>query len=158
MKNIFPRKMIIGVAVVFGYAPELFGSMPDLRSKVWIDVHPACGYSSTSDVDDCWAIYAALNSETLRIVGISTVFGNESLNVTDMLARQFISRLKGPTFETRIYRGSGIGISKGAQNNIAAVEALAAAPSRNKERPVLRMPFYSELRRPGSFKTHNQIP
>ncbi len=71
MKNIFKREMIILVAVVLGYAPELFGSMPGLRLQVWVDTDPACGYSSTSDVDDCWAIYAVLNSATLRIVGIS---------------------------------------------------------------------------------------
>lgn len=132
MKNKFTREMIILVAVVLGYAPELFGSMPDMRLQAWIDTDPACGYSSTSDVDDCWAIYTALNSETLRIVGISTVFGNETLNITDAVARQFISRLKGPAFVNRIYRGAGIGISKGTQNKIAAVEALAAALQKHR--------------------------
>lgn len=44
--------------------------------SIWIDADPACGLGQTDDVDDCWAIIAAVRSTNLRIVGLSTVFGN----------------------------------------------------------------------------------
>ncbi len=43
---------------------------------VWIDADPACGLGMTDDVDDCWAIIAAIRSSSLHVVGVSTVFGN----------------------------------------------------------------------------------
>jgi pyrimidine-specific ribonucleoside hydrolase len=45
-------------------------------SPVWIDADPACGLGMTDDVDDCWAIIAAIRSSSLHVVGVSTVFGN----------------------------------------------------------------------------------
>lgn len=44
--------------------------------SVWIDADPACGLGKTDDVDDCWAILAAIRSSSLHVVGVSTVFGN----------------------------------------------------------------------------------
>lgn len=46
---------------------------------VWVDTDPACTMESTHDVDDCWAIIAALRSNALNVVGLSTVFGNTSI-------------------------------------------------------------------------------
>lgn len=44
--------------------------------SIWIDADPTCGLSQTDDVDDCWAIIAAVRSTDVRVVGLSTVFGN----------------------------------------------------------------------------------
>jgi pyrimidine-specific ribonucleoside hydrolase len=44
--------------------------------SVWIDADPACDLGMTDDVDDCWAIIAAIRSSSLHVVGVSTVFGN----------------------------------------------------------------------------------
>lgn len=51
---------------------------PVLASEraVWIDADPSCAIGPTHDVDDCWAIIAALRADSLQIIGLSTVFGN----------------------------------------------------------------------------------
>ncbi len=54
---------------------------------VWIDTDPACTLESTQDVDDCWAILAALRSNELNVIGLSTVFGNSSIKDTTQSAR-----------------------------------------------------------------------
>ncbi|MFO0697852.1 MAG: nucleoside hydrolase [Nitrospira sp.] len=46
---------------------------------IWIDTDPACTMEFTHDVDDCWAIVTALRSNALNVVGLSTVFGNTSI-------------------------------------------------------------------------------
>ena len=76
MKKKINRLMIILVAAITGYAPEIFGSMPELGTPVWIDTDPACGLNATDDVDDCWALLAAFKSPEIVVRGISTVFGN----------------------------------------------------------------------------------
>ncbi len=38
--------------------------------SVWIDTDPACGFSASSDVDDCLALVMALNSPELNIRGV----------------------------------------------------------------------------------------
>ncbi len=43
------------------------------RLPIWIDTDPASGEGETDDVDDCWALIAALRSPELDIRGISTV-------------------------------------------------------------------------------------
>jgi hypothetical protein len=43
---------------------------------VWIDTDAACGKGRMDDVDDCWALGAALRSPELAIRGVSTTFGN----------------------------------------------------------------------------------
>lgn len=49
------------------------------EQTIWIDSDPACTMESTHDVDDCWAIVTALRSNALNVVGLSTVFGNTSI-------------------------------------------------------------------------------
>jgi inosine-uridine nucleoside N-ribohydrolase len=63
--------------------------------RVWIDADPACGHCRVfrSDPDDCLAIRSLLRAPNIRVVGISTVFGNAELEVTDRIARDFGRRL-----------------------------------------------------------------
>ncbi len=58
------------------------------QHAVWIDTDPACGHSSSSDVDDCLALVMALNSPELSIRGVSTVYGNEDLEVSQNILRE----------------------------------------------------------------------
>jgi purine nucleosidase len=44
--------------------------------RVWIDTDAACGLSATTDVDDCLALLAFARNRDVRIVGLSTTFGN----------------------------------------------------------------------------------
>ena len=64
-------------------------SYPTLAGErtIWIDTDPACIMESTHDVDDCWAIVAALRSKALNVVGLSTVFGNTSIEQATESAR-----------------------------------------------------------------------
>ena len=90
------------------------------RMPVWIDADPACGLRPTDDVDDCWAILYAIKSRKLDIVGISTVFGNVSI---DEAHRTLSSLLEMPASDGEktpvIYKGSGVEISETADDNSA---------------------------------------
>ena len=61
-------------------------------TAVWIDTDPACGAGPHSDVDDCFALLYALRSAELRIVGVSTVFGNTSLRTTNETLRRLLDQ------------------------------------------------------------------
>ncbi len=56
---------------------------------VWIDVDPSVG-ERDRDVDDGLALLAALASPGLRIVGVSSVFGNAPLHRADPIMRQLM--------------------------------------------------------------------
>lgn len=85
---------------------------PSNASKlpIWIDTDPACGQSSTDDVDDCWALMMALRSPELDIRGISTVFGNTKGETTFQTARQLVQHFGSTAQSNRtsppIYDGS----------------------------------------------------
>lgn len=67
--------------------------LPPLPRRVWIDTDAACGTGSWRDPDDCLALLAVLERFDIEVVGISTVFGNAPLDVTDAVARELIGRL-----------------------------------------------------------------
>ncbi len=62
-------------------------------TPVWIDTDPACGATATADMDDCWALFAAVRSPELRIRGISTVFGNLAGHNTYLLEESLSFRI-----------------------------------------------------------------
>ncbi|MDQ2670338.1 MAG: nucleoside hydrolase, partial [Gemmatimonadota bacterium] len=55
--------------------------------RVWIDADPACGLGDRIDPDDCFAILHLARSPQVRVVGLSSVFGNAPLAATDSVAR-----------------------------------------------------------------------
>lgn len=59
---------------------------------IWIDTDPACGSGTTKDVDDCWALLAALRSPELTVRGISTVFGNQDGTRVPAFAQEVLAR------------------------------------------------------------------
>jgi inosine-uridine nucleoside N-ribohydrolase len=61
--------------------------------RVWVDTDAACGAGRTTDPDDCLALLALLEAPGIDVVGISTVFGNAPLAVTDRTTRALLSRL-----------------------------------------------------------------
>lgn len=77
--------------VEFPTAPSTF-SMP---TRLWIDTDAACGHSRRSDPDDCLALFALAHADTdgMTIAGISTVFGNADIEVTDRTTRHLVSKL-----------------------------------------------------------------
>jgi purine nucleosidase len=64
------------------------GQLPaNAGARVWVDTDAACGAGARTDADDCLALALLLRSRGVRVVGISTVFGNASLAVTDRVTR-----------------------------------------------------------------------
>lgn len=70
-------------------SPATAGERP-----IWIDADPACAMGQADDVDDCWAIIAALRSTNLNVVGLSTVFGNADIDHATNIARTLMHTIK----------------------------------------------------------------
>ena len=94
--------------------------------RVWIDADAACGTGARTDVDDCLAIWALARSKRVEIVGLSTVFGNAPVDITDRTTRELVARLeswRGP--RPGVFRGAGEPLAAAARPNDAqrAMEA-----------------------------------
>jgi inosine-uridine nucleoside N-ribohydrolase len=78
--------------------PPLTLSSPDprltLRGRLWIDTDAACGYTPRTDADDCLALWLLAAQPPLEVAGISTVFGNAPLEVTDRVTRALVRLLR----------------------------------------------------------------
>ncbi len=84
------------------------GPSVSLSRRIWIDTDVACGLSRTTDPDDCLAILLLARSAGIEIAGISTVYGNASLEVTDETARALVAVLgMSGAGSIRVYRGAG---------------------------------------------------
>lgn len=92
-----------------------------VRVRVWIDVDVAAGLPH-KDVDDAVALVQALHSPELEVVGISTVFGNTSLETGDPIAREVVGLVDSavPVFRGAAQAGT-------AHEPTDAVTAMAAA-------------------------------
>jgi pyrimidine-specific ribonucleoside hydrolase len=110
----------------------------DEIKKVWIDADLAVGMKRInrpgySDVDDGYAVLQLLNADNVKIKGMSTVFGNTSIEnayaIGTYINAEFIAQKIG------VYKGASepIDISNVVTND--AVEALAAALK--KERLII---------------------
>lgn len=62
-------------------------------SRVWIDSDAACGHGPRVDPDDCLAIALLASSPRVHLAGVSAVFGNAALDVTDDTLRTLAARL-----------------------------------------------------------------
>jgi inosine-uridine nucleoside N-ribohydrolase len=80
------------------------GPAVDIPRRVWIDTDAACGHGRTVDPDDCFAILLLAKTPGVEIAGISTVFGNAPLAVTDRTTRELVALLDG--VEAPVHRGS----------------------------------------------------
>jgi pyrimidine-specific ribonucleoside hydrolase len=122
MKTMSQFRYLTLIFSIFLLAPAIAngqGKMP-----VWIDTDPACGLRATDDVDDCWAILYAIKSRKLEIVGLSTVYGNVSINDAHRTANSFLERIASEGMEVpNIYRGAGSEINGEVADN-AATTAL----------------------------------
>jgi inosine-uridine nucleoside N-ribohydrolase len=101
-----------------------------MSPRIWIDTDASCGHSRRSDSDDCFALLLLARHRDVEIAGVSTVFGNESLAVTDRTTRQlaFALGLAGA-----VYRGSAgparaIGAAQAEPAHAALRRALEDGP------------------------------
>ena len=76
-------------------------------TRVWIDTDAACGQTSRTDPDDCLAILLLAQEDGVQIIGVSTVFGNAPLSVTDRTTRRLMAALEESGLgSVPVYRGS----------------------------------------------------
>jgi pyrimidine-specific ribonucleoside hydrolase len=125
--------MIIRFYLILGCCTFLSGTAPAAERNVWIDADPACGLGKTSDVDDCWAIIAAIRSSRLNVVAVSTVFGNVSLDKATATARSLlesISTLEPARTVPPVYSGATGPIRVGSVIPLAVNELETALTER----------------------------
>ena len=78
-------------------------------TRVWIDTDAACGHGPRVDPDDCLAILLLARQEAVEIVGISTVFGNASLDETHRTTKALADQLqRDERLSVPVYRGSSM--------------------------------------------------
>jgi purine nucleosidase len=100
------------------------------KQRLWIDTDAACGAGDRVDVDDCFALLLLLRSPQVSIAGISTVFGNAPVDVTDRTAHELLVLLGSPTPASIVYRGATAPISDSVRT--------AAAPAQTALREALK--------------------
>lgn len=62
-------------------------------TRVWIDADAACGTGKRRDPDDCLALLSLASAPHVDIAGISTVFGNAPVSVSDQVMRTLVREL-----------------------------------------------------------------
>lgn len=82
-----------GRAPVEPLAFTISGPQIEPAERIWIDTDAACGAGPRVDPDDCFAIVLLMKLRSAHIAGVSTVFGNAPLAVTDSTTRNLLSRL-----------------------------------------------------------------
>jgi purine nucleosidase len=85
-------------------------SAPDdseIPKRLWIDTDAACGHTPRTDVDDCLAVWLLLSSSVgPDVVGVSTVYGNAPLDVTDNITRALVDLVGPRSRAPEVHRGS----------------------------------------------------
>ena len=99
------------------------------RERVWIDTDAACGAGRTVDPDDCLALMILLRAPEIDVVGISTVFGNAPLPVTDRTTRALVTRVARPGRRPKVVRGAPRPVPTGRET--AAIETPTVVALRN---------------------------
>jgi purine nucleosidase len=95
-----------------------------VAETVWIDTDVSIG-SPIREVDDAYAIMLALHSPEIRIVGISTSYGNAALGHTTHAARELIQQFGAPANlkPDQVFAGARSAADLGQRS--AASDALA---------------------------------
>ena len=96
--------------------------------RVWVDTDAACGAGRMTDPDDCLALLALLKARGTDVVGVSTVFGNAPLEVTDRTTRDLVSRLAAEAFPVPpVHRGRDSAASANDDGPTPAEHAIREA-------------------------------
>jgi inosine-uridine nucleoside N-ribohydrolase len=103
-----------------------------MMTDVWIDTDPSIGVPF-HEADDGFALIQAFHSPELCIRGISTTYGNASLNTTTRIMREMARRFGGPAGVTDAQVFAGAASARDLGKPTAATEALSAALA---ERPL----------------------
>jgi len=107
--------------------------IPTVRSeaarpdRIWIDTDPACGNGPRSDPDDCLALRMLARADGIELTGVSTVFGNAGIEVTDRIARDLAARLAASGYPLPdIVRGAAAATDTDTEAHAALANALAS--------------------------------
>ncbi|SHE54852.1 Inosine-uridine nucleoside N-ribohydrolase [Modicisalibacter ilicicola DSM 19980] len=97
--------------------------------RVWVDTDAACGVERRADPDDCFALMLLARAPDIEIVGVSTVFGNAKLEMTDRTTRRLASKLReAGTRLPAVHRGAGAPSASSTPAQDALRRALADRP------------------------------
>lgn len=92
--------------------------------RVWIDTDAACGAGARSDPDDCLAMLLLARAQAVELAGVSTVFGNAPLAVTDRTTRQLAQQLAAGRAPVAVHRGAATALASSAAGDTPAQQAL----------------------------------
>lgn len=107
------------------------GPTVHLPERLWLDSDAACGHSRTTDPDDCFALALLLEAPEVEVVGVSSVFGNAPLAVTDRTARRLVAEVAAAGGRAvPVHRGAATGVAAGGAAPTPAREALVSALER----------------------------
>ncbi len=125
------RHAIGWVLLLLALGPIPLANADERQKAVWIDTDPACGAGALADVDDCFALLYALRSPALRVVGISTVFGNTDLQTATetlhALLEQPLTLPLGTATHLAVHAGASQAGQAASPHGTPASEALATA-------------------------------
>lgn len=113
---------IVVAAIVLFVAVAPLAAAPPV--DVWLDVDTSTG---VTDVDDGLALIQAFHSPELRVHGVSTVYGNASLEDATRIAQEVVERF-GPE-ELQVFAGASSAAELGEDS--PAIRALADALSQS---------------------------
>jgi purine nucleosidase len=95
-------------------------AFPQLPNRVWIDTDAACGTGSHRDPDDCLALLALLADPHINVVGVSTVFGNASAEVTERVTTALVEQIN-------VHRSAPVSVFGGSSKPLRD-SAISPAP------------------------------
>lgn len=119
------RKLYVFAAVL------CFAPCATAADAVWIDSDVSIG-SPIREVDDAYALVLASHSPEIRIVGLSTTYGNAPLGHTKRMAQDIVRRFGAPAglSVTKVYSGARSASELGRRTD--ASNALAAALEKDR--------------------------
>lgn len=97
-------------------------AMADTPTPVWIDTDPAAGLLA-GDVDDALALYELCHSPKVKIVGLSSVFGNAALKDTHRIATKLLTQFRRKGQPKVVHKGAASAQELGQES--AASRAMA---------------------------------
>jgi inosine-uridine nucleoside N-ribohydrolase len=95
------------------------------QRRIWIDTDPAVT-AGNGEVDDAFALFQALRSPELEIVGVSAVFGNCELSHAYPMAQEIVRRT-GRT-DIPVWCGEGVEGGRDSEAVVPLFEAINAGP------------------------------
>jgi inosine-uridine nucleoside N-ribohydrolase len=104
---------------------------------MWVDTDAACGHGTRTDPDDCLAMLVLSQHQSADIVGVSTVFGNASLDETDRTTRSLMSLLtQDAASPPPVFRGSSAPLDNQPAGQTAGQDAHEALRRALEQQPL----------------------